>query len=159
MVKKAVSKAQGKQGAGFGLWLLMGLFVTAVVLVPAVAALLIVGLAPTIVSWLANQSPNRQQQLLTVLAFNLAGVMPYLARVMYSSRGLNTVLEITGDVFSWLVMYGAAAAAMLALLAAPQLAALVLQMMAHDRLKSTANAQAKLIEEWGEGVNGEAEAG
>lgn len=159
MAKKAVSKAQGKQGTGLGLWISMGLFVTAVVLVPAVAALLIVGLAPTIVSWLANQSPNRQQQLLTVLAFNLAGVMPYLARVMYSPRGLNTVLEITGDVFSWLVMYGAAAAAMLALLAAPQLAALVLQMMAHDRLKSAANAQAKLIEEWGEGVNGEAEAG
>ena len=157
MAKKAASKAKASPGAGIGLWLGMAGFFASVILVPAVAALLIVGLAPTIVSWLANQSPNRQNQILTVLAFNLAGVMPYLARVMHSSRGLNTVMEITGDVFSWLVMYGAAAAAMVVLVLAPQIAAIALQIMAHERLRTIGTAQAKLIDEWGEAVSGKIE--
>lgn len=151
--KEATGRNQGKGSLGLGAAMLG--FVAAVIVIPAVAALLIVGLAPTIVSWLANQSPNRKNQVLTVLAFNLAGVMPYLAKVVQSPRGLNLVMEITGDVFSWLVMYGAASAAMLMLLAAPQLAALVLQMMAHDRLKSIATSQARLVDEWGEAVSGQ----
>ncbi len=162
MAKKAAKKVAGaKQGSGgqgssgMGLGAAMLGFVVAVIIIPAVAALLIVGLAPTIVSWLANQSPNRKSQVLTVLAFNLAGTMPYLAKVVQSPRGLNLVMEITGDVFSWLVMYGAASAAMILLLAAPQVAALVLQMMAHDRLKSIATSQARLVDEWGEAVSGE----
>ena len=153
--KKTGGAAQGSGGMGLGLGAGMLGFVTAVIVIPAVAALLIVGLAPTIASWLANQSPNRKNQILTVLAFNLAGILPYLAKVMHSPRGLNLVMEITGDVFSWLVMYGAASAAMIMLLAAPQVAALVLQMMAHDRLKSIATAQARLVDEWGEAVSGE----
>ncbi|MCH8862316.1 MAG: hypothetical protein IID51_07375 [Proteobacteria bacterium] len=153
--KKTGGAAQGSGGMGLGLGAGMLGFVTAVIVIPAVAALLIVGLAPTIASWLANQSPNRKNQILTVLAFNLAGILPYLAKVMQSPRGLNLVMEITGDVFSWLVMYGAASAAMIMLLAAPQVAALVLQMMAHDRLKSIATAQARLVDEWGEAVSGE----
>lgn len=153
------SQGKGRGGVGLGLGLGMVAFVAAVIVIPAVAALLIVGLAPTIVSWLANQSPNRRNQILTVLAFNLAGTMPYLAKVMKSSRGLDTVMEITGDVFSWLVMYGAAGVAMLILLAAPQAVALVLQMMARDRLKSIARYQDRLIEEWGEAVRGASEAG
>lgn len=153
--KKTGGATQGSGGLGLGLGAGMLGFVTAVIVIPAVAALLIVGLAPTIASWLANQSPNRKSQILTVLAFNLAGILPYLAMVLQSPRGLNLVMEITSDVFSWLVMYGAASAAMLMLLAAPQVAALVLQMMAHDRLKSIATAQARLVDEWGEAVSGE----
>jgi hypothetical protein len=158
MAQNKAGSAPGKQGTGIGLWIAMLTFLAAVFMAPAVAALLIVGLAPTIVSWLANQSPNRRHQLLTVLAFNLAGVMPYLAKVMHSPRGLPLVMEITTDVFSWLVMYGAAGAAMLFLLAAPQVAALVLQMMAHDRLRNIARAQGRLVDEWGEDVSGEAKA-
>lgn len=162
MAKKAAKTAtasnQGKGAVGLGLGASLLGFVAAVIVIPAVAALLIVGLAPTIVSWLANQSPNRKNQVLTVLAFNLAGTMPYLAKVVQSPRGLNMVMEITGDVFSWLVMYGAASAAMVMLLAAPQLAALVLQMMAHDRLKSIATSQARLVDDWGEAVSGQTEA-
>ena len=158
MAKKTTSRAQGrpqgKAGASIGLWVGMAAFMAAVVVIPAVAALLIVGLAPSIVSWLANQSPNRQNQLLTVLTLNLAGVMPYLERVLASPRGLNTVLEITGNVFSWLVMYGAAAAAMMILIVAPQLAAMALQLLAHERLRNIAGTQASLVEEWGEGVAG-----
>ncbi len=156
MARNTADGAPGKQGTGIGLWIAMAIFLAVVLMVPAVAALLIVGLAPTIVSWLANQSPNRQHQLLTVLAFNLAGVMPYLARVVYSPRGLDLVMEITSDVFSWLVMYGAASAAMLILLAAPQAAALALQIMAQERLKSITTAQNKLIDEWGDEVSGKA---
>lgn len=152
----AKASPQGaKKGLGLGLGAGMLGFVAAVILIPAVAALLLVGLAPTIASWLANQSPNRKNQVLTVLAFNLAGIMPYMAKVAGSPRGLNEVMEITSNVFAWLVMYGAAGAAMVMLLAAPQLAALVLQMMAHDRLKSIAASQARLVEEWGEAVSGD----
>lgn len=157
MEKRAASAPRGKSSGGVGLWLGMAAFMASVVMVPAVAALLIVGLAPSIVSWLANQSPNRKNQLLTVLTLNMAGVMPYLARVLHSSRGLDTVMDITGDVFSWLVMYGAASAAMLVLLVAPQIAAMVLQLVAHDRLKSIGTAQAGLIEDWGEAVSGKAD--
>ncbi len=160
MAKKKADRAEAsppgaKKGAGFGLGAALLGFVAAIILIPAAAALLLVGLAPTIASWLANQSPNRKNQILTVFAFNLAGVMPYLAKVVGSSRSLNEVMEITSNVFSWLVMYGAAGAAMVMLLAAPQVAALVLQMMAHDRLKSIAASQAKLVEEWGEAVSGD----
>lgn len=153
---KAVASPQvAKKGAGLGLGVALLGFVAAVILIPAAAMLLLVGLAPTIASWLANQSPNRKNQILTVFAFNLAGIMPYLAKVMYSSRGVNEVIEITTNVFAWLVMYGAVGAAMVMLLAAPQVAALVLQMMAHDRLKSIAASQARLVEEWGEAVSGD----
>lgn len=146
-------QAQGKQGGG-GLWFGLLAFAASVVIVPAVAALLIVGLAPTIVSWLANQSPNRRPQVLTVLVFNLAGILPYLAKVLRSSRGLDTVMDITTNVFSWLVMYGAASAAMVVLLIAPQMAALALQMMAQERMKNVTTAQARLVEDWGEEVAG-----
>lgn len=160
MAKKTATEAtgsnQGKGGLGLGVAMLG--FVAAVIIIPAVAALLMVGLAPTIVSWLANQSPNRKNQVLTVLAFNLAGVMPYLFKVLQSPRGWNAVMDIFGNVFSWLVMYGAASAAMLILLAAPQAAAVVLQMMAHDRLASIATFQARLVDEWGEAVSGQTQA-
>lgn len=160
MAKKATGRANRRQGrqrknAGLGLGAGMLAFVAAVIVIPAVAALLIVGLAPTIASWLANRSANRRNQVLTVLTFNLAGIMPYLAKVSHSPRSMGAVKEITGDVFSWLVMFGSAGAAMLLLVAAPQVAALVLQMMAQDRLKSIATAQAKLADEWGEAVSGD----
>lgn len=158
MAKKTANpapvRARGKGGSGLGVWVVLAMFVAAVIWIPAVAALLIVGLAPSIVSWLANRSANRQNQLLTVLAFNMAGVAPYLAKVLHSPQGLNMVMEITGNVFSWLVMYGSAAAAMVVLLAAPQAAALVLQLMAQERLKNVARAQQALIDEWGEAVSG-----
>lgn len=154
MAEKNKGKTRPRQGGGSGLWIGLVAFVAAVVLVPAVAALLIVGLAPTIVSWLANTSPNRKSQVTAVLVFNLAGIMPFMGKVMRSPRGLDTVMDITGNVFSWLVMYGAAAAAMLVLLLAPHVAAAMLQMMAHERLKNIATGQARLVDEWGEEVAG-----
>lgn len=140
-------------GAALGLYLIG--FVSAVFAVPTLVLLLMVGLGPTMVSWLVNQHSHRGAHLLTIFAFNLSGVLPFLVQLWPKGKNFAALIELLTDVFVYLAMYGAAAAALLVLLIAPQLAAAYLQIRARDQLRAIERSQTALVAEWGQEVAGD----
>lgn len=131
---------------GFGLILFVS---------PAMAALTVVGLAPTLAAWLVGQGPFKNQRLRTIFLFNASGLMPYLIAVWGSGKGFSAALAIMSDIFSWLVMYGTAALGLAALWLAPQIAATFRQMAASERARRLGRMRQKIIRKWGNEIAGE----
>ncbi len=122
---------------------------------PAMAALTVVGLAPTLAAWLVDQHRFRSLRLSTIFTFNATGVVPYLVTVWGSGKGFSAALGTLSDIYSWLVMYGTAALGLAALWLGPQIASTIRQMMAGDRARRLGKVRRQMIGEWGGEIAGE----
>lgn len=146
MSRKKINRNKGrKSGAKRGILatFIGALFLSVMFLAPAVLALFAVGLAPSLVSWLADQNRLRSKRVATIFLFNTAGVVPYLATVWQGGRGFGAATAILGDIYTWFTMYGAAGAGMFTLTLAPQITAALHQMRNQNTLKKIERAQKK----------------
>lgn len=109
------------------------------------------GLLPAMVAFIVDDDP-RKSATKCVVATNFAGVWFFLLKLWTGDHSLAEAMAILTDVYSWLLMYSAAALGWLCFLWFPSIAALFMEMTAERRIANLKLKQKKLIEAWGEGV-------
>lgn len=125
------------------------------VLEPALAGLIFVGMLPTLIMLIADLGALKGLRLSAMAAFNISGVMPFALDLWRSGATLSNLLAMLGDVLVWLIMYGAAAIGLLMLWVCPVGAAAVRSMINTDKSAQLIRQRKALIAEWGDGVTGE----
>jgi hypothetical protein len=133
----------------FAIIVVVGLALTALPL----CALVLAGTLPTAVAAIVDRH-RRRYLARTVGAMNLAGVMPSALRMWEAGISFDSLRQVIDSPYSWLIMYGAAAAGWVLYFCVPPVVAMVLEIKV-DEAKHRLEARAKaLIEEWGEEVTG-----
>jgi len=122
------------------------------VFAPAMTALLLAGMLPTLVVLFVDASPEKASRLSAMFTFNVSGVLPYAASLWEDGMKMQTVVEQLGDIVTWTLMYGAAGAGALALWLGPVIVAGAQQIMNYDRVRALDQNREALIVEWGEDI-------
>jgi len=110
--------------------------------------IVILGMAPTLVGLFASQRPDRTR-IQAVAAFNMSGVVLFLVPLWMDGHTMQNAIHILSSVYSWAVMYSAAAMGFAVLWLGPQSTALVLNALAIGRRGKLDSIRSELIEEWG----------
>ncbi len=142
---------QRQEISAFGPLLVAGLIGLAIASLNAVAVA-VVGLAPTIVLGLTAKGVNKAERVQCVGFMNIAGVIPFIATVMDQPRELMFIIS---NPINLATMYGAAAVGYALVHVGPMLAAIVLQSLAQERIKTLNQQRQALIELWGADVIGD----
>ncbi len=116
---------------------------------PTMAALIVVGLAPSLVALFFDHGAFRRPRLITLCCFNLAGFLPYFARLLSAHDRVGEFFSMITDIYVWAVIYGATALGAGLLWIGPFLAAIVLQALNDERIKEVEKRQLALVKEWG----------
>jgi hypothetical protein len=115
--------------------------------------LVLAGTLPTAVAVVVDRH-RRRYLARTVGAMNLAGVMPGALRMWEAGINFDSLRQVIDSPYSWLIMYGAAAAGWMLYFCVPPVVAMVLEIKV-DEAKRRLELRAKaLVEEWGEEVTG-----
>lgn len=131
------------------IWLFFGLLLF---MSPLVSVLALLGLLPTIVMLLVDNSRLKEGRLSAMFAFNLCGVLPYLTRLWDEGPSLGNLTGILSDLASWAVMFGAAGVGSAMLWLCPVIAAAIQQSLNHDKAAKLEKQRTKLLEEWGDSL-------
>ncbi len=111
----------------------------------------LLGLMPSVVAYFVDVARGKPT-FKCVLSCNLAGMVPTFADVLISDSMPAAMQMLMGDVFTWLIVYGAAAGGY-ALLTTCRILTLVGIIVSWDaRIESMLKKQQKLVEEWGASV-------
>lgn len=113
--------------------------------------LLFLGLLPAMVAFIIDNDP-RKYAAKCVVTTNFAGAWYFLLVLWTGDHSLAEAMAILTDVYSWLLMYSAAALGWLCYLWFPSITALFMEMTAGRRIANLKLQQEKLIDEWGEGI-------
>jgi len=109
------------------------------------------GMAPTLVAFFIERRAGGGATH-CMATMNLAGVAPVVAMLWDQGNTMDAALLLLGDVFNWLLMFGAAAIAVAMLWVMERAAAVSLRGAARRRLRWLLARQEKLISEWGKEV-------
>lgn len=139
-------RASKRAGSLLFLYLLAGGLAVAF---PAMAALILLGMTPAWVLLFVDIGKHKRERLHVMAVFNFAGVLPYAAALATNGADLTALSQIIGDIYSWAVMFGAAAAGAGAIWAGPVLAAAVLGVANQDRIRQIDRNRQALAQEWG----------
>ncbi|MCW8835709.1 MAG: acyl-CoA synthetase [Rhodospirillales bacterium] len=123
-----------------------------VVSLPTVA-LMFFGMLPTIVAYLIDRTPQKYATF-CVGAMNFSGVFPYLMDLWMRSNSLATAMGMLTDVFTLVVIYGAAGFGWMLFNAIPPVVGVFLVSISGRRILALEEAQAELVKEWGQEVTG-----
>jgi len=146
-------RKQGKKQQMSGFWPL--LFVAIIVLAffsPAAAGLAVVGLVPSIVLSVTGRGSYKSERLQCVGFMNAAGVAPFVMQVVSRPNEFATVI---GNPINMAIMFGSAAVGYALIYVGPMVAAMILQTMAQERLKTIAQQRQTLIDAWGHELIGD----
>ncbi len=142
--------ASGGSGVLGGVVVWIALALVAVLAFPTVMVV-VVGMAPTLVALFIERRAGGGASH-CIATMNLAGVAPVVAMLWGGGNTIDAALLLLGDVFNWLLMFGAAATAMAILWFMEQAATASFRAAAGRRLRWLISRQEKLISEWGEDV-------
>lgn len=112
---------------------------------------LFVGMAPTAVAILIDRDPQKYVSV-SVAAMNFAGVSSYLVDFLVGTASFGRAIELVTDVFVLVVIFGAAAAGWVLVLALPPMTAIILGVLTDSRIQALRKEQRQLVDDWGEGV-------
>lgn len=151
--RAARRQAQRRPSAGTSPWLvlMMGFVIMAFLFALPSVPILLLGMLPTAVAVLIDRSPGKTAAL-CVAGLNFAGVAPFIAALWSGPNTLGQSFTIMANLYTWLIMYGAAALGWLLYLASPPVVGSFLQIHAAQRVASLRATQARLREEWGIGT-------
>ena len=121
------------------------------------ALLVVAGMVPTAVAYVADRDPDKTAPL-TVGALNFVGVMAFAIGLWQHDHTLAGVLRVLGDPFTWLGMYGAAAVGWALYNGIPPMVAMWIAMRAESRIHQLEEYQRDLVREWGGEVRVDADA-
>ncbi|MCJ9427594.1 hypothetical protein [Kordiimonas marina] len=122
----------------------------------AVAGLLLIGLLPTFVLGITGRGEHKNYKLQCVAFANIAGVLPFVRQVWDHPREL---MQTVIDPLVVVIMFGSAAIGYALIYVGPMVAAVVLQSLAQERLKTLSQQRTTLVEAWGPEVLGAAPSG
>jgi hypothetical protein len=151
--KAKVKGRKGKSGRT-PLWMkifaLILLFPFAAVLLPT-TLLFFVMMAPTWVAYITDRSREKQLAI-TVGMLNFAGTLPAIIGLWTRGQNHQTAMDMIGDVFVWIVAYGAAFAGWLIFAFMSTVVGSYYRMTTDNRIKGLVKQQKALIAEWGHAV-------
>ena len=113
------------------------------------AILLSVGLMPTLVALIVDVTRGRYLTK-CVAGLNIAGVLPFLHKLLTTGHDVPTAMAIVSDAFAWLVMYSAAAMGWLLFMGLPGLVSMIKVLTAKRRVYVLQETQRTLLNEWGD---------
>lgn len=146
---KEAPKAHGARRHGkLSIIFLTILFLSLVVLIRHTFLFLIVALLPTIVAYIVDRTPTKSM-FQSVMACNMAGMLPYLAKLIDMGNSPGMVQTIMGDMLVWLIIYSAAGIGWCMVWLWPHVAYFLINMMALKETLQLELAQRWLTEEWG----------
>lgn len=151
---KARAKGGRAKAGGSPLWMkifaLIVLFPFAAVLLPT-TLLFFVMMAPTWVAYITDRSREKQLAI-TVGMLNLTGTLPAIIELWSRGQNHQTAMNLIGDVFVWVVAYGAAFAGWMIFAIMPTVVGSYYRMTTDNRIKGLVKQQKALIAEWGHAV-------
>lgn len=106
------------------------------------------GMVPTLVSILVSERTDRHK-IQTLAAFNMCGVVLFLVPLWTEGHTMHQAMAIMSNVYSWAVMFMAAALGMGALWLGPHVAALVYNVLVVGRRRKIESIRRALLDEWG----------
>lgn len=106
------------------------------------------GMVPTLVAILVSERTDRHK-IQTLAAFNMCGVVFFLVPLWTGGHTMHQAMVIMSNVYSWAVMYMAAALGMGALWLGPHVAALVYNVLVVGRRRKIESIRRALLDEWG----------
>jgi len=118
---------------------------------PSALMVFLVGMIPTAVAIFIDRDPRKYASV-CVAAMNFAGVSFYLVDFLAGIGSFSRALELISNVFVLAVIYGAAAAGWVLILATPPVTAIVLKALAESRIQKLRKEQRELIKNWGDDV-------
>jgi hypothetical protein len=113
--------------------------------------LLFIGMLPTLVAWIVDRNPQKYSTF-CVGGMNFCGVFPYLLDLWGGTHSVSNAVGILTNVFTLLVMYGAAAFGWMMFMTVPPVVSGFLTVMQQRRVAQLRAQQKRLIEEWGDAV-------
>lgn len=126
------------------------LFPFAAVLLPT-TLLFFVMMAPTWVAFITDRSREKQLAF-TVGMLNFAGTLPAIIELWSRGQNHQTAMNMIGDVFVWVIAYGAAFAGWLIFAFMPTVVGSYYRMTTDNRITGLVKQQKALIAEWGHAV-------
>lgn len=152
---KGQAAAGGKaRGRGPRTWTkvlaLIILFPFAAVLLPTTLVFFVM-MAPTWVAYITDRSRDKNLAI-TVGMLNFAGTLPAIIELWSRGQSHQTAMLLIGDVFVWVVAYGAAFAGWGIFAVMPTLVGNFYRMTTDARIKGLVKQQKALIAEWGHAV-------
>ncbi len=112
---------------------------------------LIIGMLPCIVAYYMDVS-KYQYMFKSVFAANLAGMMPFITKIIDGKASSTLLQEIMGDSTSWVIIYGAAFIGWLLVRVCPIATHTMVSAVHQTQVMRYEWLQKKLESEWGEEV-------
>lgn len=147
--KKGAQATKAMQGAGTGVALFWAMVFTGlgIVFIPPTMLIVFAGLIPSLVALLLNT--GRIGSVATMLAFNLAGIMPVVAILWERGQTFSEAFRLLGDVYMWLAMFGGAGIGVFLAWALPIVLFSFYEMRVKAAIARLQKRRMKLVEEWG----------
>jgi hypothetical protein len=150
---RAAAKPKRRRGSeAVGLFVSCGAILFLSVVALPVCVLLVLGMVPSIVAYIIDQTPRRTLTL-TVGPLNLAGTIPYCMQLWFGTDTMHALAPYLTSVWVWLVMYVAAAIGWLLHLGMPVIVHFLLERSIDRRKNRLAQIQKRLRAEWGDEVD------
>ncbi len=152
MAKTAPAAKKGRLNSSqLTLWLSIGFVVLIILSLPSVV-LIFFGMLPTTVAFIIDRS-KQHNAAYCVGGINFCGVFPYMMDLWSGDNSMDMSGRILTDVFSLVIMYGAAGFGWMIYISLPPVIAAFLSVMAQHKLSTLRTTQRQLIKEWGEDVS------
>jgi len=130
--------------------ILVLLFPFAALLLPT-TLVFVTMMGPTIVAYITDRS--REKHLgITVGLLNFAGTLPAIIDLWSRGQSHQAAMDLIGDVFVWVVAYGAAFGGWAIFGFMPSFVGTYFRMTTQTRIKGLIRKQKALIKEWGHAV-------
>ncbi len=154
------AKQGAKQGGGvalrFAKYGLVVILLLMLVFATPVFVILAAGIVPTLTAAFVDRDPDKNTTI-AVGTLNLAGISPYVVKMLSGPMTLDRAIDQLMQVYTWLVMYGAAGAGWLFIVILPPITGAYLNALANGRIQHLRRGQRRLIELWGEEVAGQSQ--
>lgn len=110
--------------------------------------LIVMGMLPTFISWIVEREPGLPRTL-SIGAFNICGVIPYLMELWEHHQAFSYTLKIFLDANSWLTMFGTSFLGYTIYWGVPKIVLGAMRISARSRVKVLLTTQETLLQEWG----------
>jgi len=146
--KKSKSKKTNGKKLPVHLYMFLLLIILALGMFLPFAVVLIVGMSPTITSYITNRE-RAPMAALTIGSINICGVLPALFSLWATEGHLSDAIDKISDPFNLLMMFGAAGIGWVIWEIVPRLYATTAVLKAQRRLSLLKKAKDAIIDEWG----------
>jgi len=132
---------------------LLFMFITLGIVMMPFAMLLAIGMLPSFVASMTDNRPEKSASS-AIMIMNLCGIIPNLINLWNKGGTIGKAMAIVQDPFNLLMMYGAAGAGWLLVLAMPPIMQFLIGIKTEETLKQLRARMDKLREEWGDSIEG-----